>query len=55
MLTSPVCYSWAMKELIPFIRVIREVPKSIIDRLPATYIGALDTKVTASSYATTAR
>ena len=55
MLTNRVCYSWAIKELVPFIRVIREVPQGIIDRLPATYIGALDTKVTASSYATTAR
>lgn len=47
-------YLWAMKETIPFIRVIREVPKTIRDKLPANYIGALDTQVVTSKCATTA-
>ena len=37
--------SWATREEIPFIRVIREVPQNMKERLPATYRAALDTMV----------
>lgn len=37
--------SWAYKEHIPYVRAVRYVPRAMKDRLPATYLVALDTQV----------
>lgn len=34
-----------MRQEIPFIRAVREVPREMRDRLPQEYMGALDTRV----------
>ena len=36
---------WAYKEDIPYVRAVRHIPRWAKDRLPATYLMALDTKV----------
>ncbi|KAL1854658.1 hypothetical protein Plec18170_004749 [Paecilomyces lecythidis] len=36
-------HRFAMRQEIPFIRVVREIPREMRDRLPQEYIGALDT------------
>ncbi|GAD92747.1 RNA polymerase I specific transcription initiation factor Rrn7 [Paecilomyces variotii No. 5] len=37
-------HRFAMRQEIPFIRVVREIPREMRDRLPQEYIGALDTR-----------
>ena len=38
-------FSWATKDDIPYIRVVRFIPKAMKDKLPAYYLSALDTQV----------
>lgn len=37
--------SWAYREHIPYVRAVRYVPRAMKDKLPATYLVALDTQV----------
>ncbi|KAJ9209740.1 hypothetical protein DTO166G4_8649 [Paecilomyces variotii] len=37
-------HRFAMRQEIPFIRAVREVPREMRDRLPQEYMGALDTR-----------
>lgn len=46
-------YSWATREDIPFIRPAREVPSNIKGKLPAMYVGALETQVMNLGYCIT--
>ncbi|KAL9627709.1 MAG: hypothetical protein Q9204_006384, partial [Flavoplaca sp. TL-2023a] len=39
-------HRWAYKEDIPYVRAVRHIPRWAKDRLPATYLMALDTKST---------
>lgn len=38
-------YAWVMSEEVPFIMVMRHVPKDMMKRLPGEYFSALKTKV----------
>ena len=37
--------SWTVREEIPFIRAVRLVPRKMKEKLPAHFLGALDTRV----------
>ncbi|KAL9581434.1 MAG: hypothetical protein Q9212_003898 [Teloschistes hypoglaucus] len=37
-------HGWAYREHIPYVRAVRYVPRAMKDKLPATYLAALDTQ-----------
>lgn len=43
--------SWAYREHIPYVRAVRYVPRAMKDKLPATYLMALDTHASDESRA----
>lgn len=44
-LTCSGILSWAVREEIPFVRAVRLVPRVMKEKLPAHFLGALDTRV----------
>lgn len=43
-------YRWIIREHIPFIRVTRFIPKVMKEKLPARYLGRLETQVNQLRY-----